>query len=129
MTWNLLRAISHAARPASIIYCMDELKIHLSNKMVATMQGFGSFSLHVSENQQVMNFSALYNASNISTCRNPTPEERPTFRRTVLDLVGEKRQVLEIPDPDLRSHPQAGTLGAHLESGALMYRDLQNSYR
>ena len=63
--------------------------------------------------------------------RHPDPDERPSFRQIVVDLVdsrGEKN-TLYIPEEDLDSHEDAGRLGAELEVGAKMYRDLQDTYR
>lgn len=62
-------------------------------------------------------------------CRNPDPDLRPTFRGIVLKLVGDLKQILEIPLKDLNSHPKARRLGEELEAGLLMYRDLQHRYR
>ena len=35
---------------------------------------------------------------------------------------------MEIPEEDLSTHPEAGTLGADLEAGHKMYIDLQSLY-
>jgi len=63
--------------------------------------------------------------------RHHEPDERPSFRQVVVDLVdsrGEKN-TLFIPEEDLDSHQDAGRLGAELEAGADMYTDLQGTYR
>lgn len=65
----------------------------------------------------------------VFVCRHPDPDLRPTFRAMVLHLVGGREQVFEIPRRDLDTHPSAGTLGAELEAGLMMYKDLQETYR
>ena len=54
---------------------------------------------------------------------------RPKFRDIVLKLVGNKEELLIIPQRDLDLNPQAGKLGAHLEAGRVLYKDLQNTYK
>ncbi len=63
--------------------------------------------------------------------RHPEPDERPSFRQIVVELVDSKGQknTLYIPEEDLDSHQDAGRLGAELQAGANMYRDLQDTYR
>jgi hypothetical protein len=58
--------------------------------------------------------------------RHPTPSARPNFSEVLASLL--KDNVLSIPRADKRSHPDAGMLGANLEAGLEMYKDLQNTY-
>ena len=46
----------------------------------------------------------------------------------MLLLQEHDQRLLEIPDKDKSTHPQAGILGANLEAGQRMYTDLQNTY-
>ena len=43
-------------------------------------------------------------------------------------LLQNDQSLLNIPEEDLLSHPQAGVLGANLEAGENMYKTLQNMY-
>ncbi len=52
---------------------------------------------------------------------------RPNFRDIILDLI-EKEEVLKIPQSDLQTHPQSGSLGAPLKAGEGMYKDIQTHY-
>jgi hypothetical protein len=48
----------------------------------------------------------------------------------MLLLVQQNDQsLMEIPDKDLSSHPQAGVIGADLAAGEKMFLDLQNLYK
>ena len=53
---------------------------------------------------------------------------RPAFRDILLILLGNEADILEIPSDALSSHRQAGVLGAPLEAGEDMYRELQGKY-
>lgn len=43
-------------------------------------------------------------------------------------MLREKEELLQIPEGDASTHSQARLLGASLEAGLEMYRDLQNIY-
>ena len=60
--------------------------------------------------------------------RNPTTEERPKFRELLLPLISDQETAMAIPQEDLDSHQLAGALGAPLEAGGGMYKDLQLKY-
>ena len=53
---------------------------------------------------------------------------RPKFSDLALILVGDRKEVLAVPQEDLATHPLAGVLGAALDAGEGMYLDLQNRY-
>ena len=63
-----------------------------------------------------------------SHCRHPIPASRPTFTEILTSLLGEKEEMLSIPEKDASTHPQASLLGASLEAGLEMYKNLQNTY-
>ena len=46
----------------------------------------------------------------------------------MLILLQNDQSLLDIPEEDRSSHPQAGVLGASLEAGENMYQDLQSTY-
>ena len=60
--------------------------------------------------------------------RNPTTEERPTFRELLLPLISNQETAMVVPQEDLATHQLAGVLGAPLEAGERMYKDLQLKY-
>ena len=60
--------------------------------------------------------------------RHPDPRRRPGFHDIRLVLSQLDQSILEIPDEDLSTHPQAGELGAEMEAGHNMYFDLQHAY-
>ena len=60
--------------------------------------------------------------------RHPDAKGRPSFRELVLALTGDKGQVLLVPQMDGEIHPLARALGAPIEAGKDMYKDLQNKY-
>ena len=60
--------------------------------------------------------------------RHPDPKKRPGFNDIMLVLLRNDQSLLEIPEEDCSSHPQAGVLGASLETGENMYKTLQNMY-
>lgn len=60
--------------------------------------------------------------------RNPEVAFRPKFSDLALMLVGDRKEVLGIPQEDLATHLLAGVLGASLEAGEGMHLDLQNRY-
>ena len=53
---------------------------------------------------------------------------RPTPHDIVLALMENEETVLRIPSDDAGTHSMAATLGAPLEAGDNMYRDLQGLY-
>jgi ephrin-B len=59
---------------------------------------------------------------------NPTPGERPTFASIHRTLVQPKEIVLKWSFKDHNIEKDAVTLGASLESGKLLYTELQNKY-
>lgn len=62
----------------------------------------------------------------LRSCRHPIASSRPTFSEILTGLL--KDEVLSIPAEDQTTHPQASLLGASLEAGLEMYKDLQNTY-
>ena len=60
--------------------------------------------------------------------RHPDPKKRPGFNDIMLVLLQNDQSLLNIPEEDLSSHPQAGVLGASLEAGENVYKTLQNMY-
>ena len=60
--------------------------------------------------------------------RNPITEERPTFRELLLPLISKQETAMVVPQEDLATHQLAGVLGAPLEVGDGMYKDLQLKY-
>jgi predicted Ser/Thr protein kinase len=61
-------------------------------------------------------------------CWHPEAKERPTFYEIMLYLMESDEVLMEIPDKELSSHPQAGTLGADLAAGEYMYQEIQTRY-
>ena len=68
----------------------------------------------------VLKFNSFY--------RNPETSHRPAFRDIIIALLENEDSILEIPSDALSSHRQAGVLGAPLEAGEAMYRELQGMY-
>ena len=64
----------------------------------------------------------------VSMYRNPTTEERPTFRELLFPLISNQETAMVVPQEDLATHQLAGVLGAPLEAGVGMYKDLQLKY-
>ena len=60
--------------------------------------------------------------------RNPTTGERPKFRELLLPLISDQETAIAIPQEDLATQQLAGALGAPLEAGGEMYKDLQLKY-
>jgi hypothetical protein len=60
--------------------------------------------------------------------RSPTTEERPKFRELLLPLISDQETAVVVPQEDLATHQLAGALGAPLEAGGGMYKDLQLKY-
>lgn len=71
---------------------------------------------------------SLSTAVALFSCRHPEPQLRPKFRDVVQKLMGNRSRVLDIPQLDLETHSEAGRLGAELDAGLMMYKDLQDSY-
>ncbi len=46
----------------------------------------------------------------------------------MLTLLQQDTSILAIPDKDLNSNRQAGTLGANIKTGEKMYTELQTMY-
>ena len=61
--------------------------------------------------------------------RYPDKAFRPTFRDIILALVEDKREILEVPLNETEENSQSGNLGAPLEAGSHLYKDLQKVYR
>ena len=61
-------------------------------------------------------------------CRHPDSSLRPGFRDLLLALLQNVEVVLAIPEDAQTAHAQASVLGAPLEAGEQMYRDLQQTY-
>ena len=64
----------------------------------------------------------------MSFTRHPIPRERPNFHDIMLVLLQEDKSIYDIPDEDLSTHSDAGTLGADLQAGEKMYEKLQRTY-
>lgn len=62
------------------------------------------------------------------TCRHPAPAVRPKYREILTKLLDEEHKVLCIPKEDASCNPQGCFLGAPIEEGECMYRDLQERY-
>ena len=61
--------------------------------------------------------------------RHPTASDRPNFSEILSSTIKDKQEaVLSIPAKDGSTHEQASLLGASLEAGLDMYKDLQNIY-
>ena len=60
--------------------------------------------------------------------RHPQATARPTPHDILLALMENEETVLRIPEDDAGTHSMAATLGAPLEAGHNMYRDLQDLY-
>lgn len=60
--------------------------------------------------------------------RHPTANNRPSFGEIITSTLKDKQEVLTIPTKDQDTHEQANLLGASLEAGLDMYKDLQNTY-
>lgn len=54
--------------------------------------------------------------------------ERPNFSKILTGMLQDRKEVLYIPEKDYATHPQAYLLGASLEAGLDMYKELQNIY-
>eukprot|EP00731_Ephydatia_muelleri_P018689 Em0011g729a len=61
-------------------------------------------------------------------CWNPDASSRPYFSDIHMSLSQNHSFVCHIPNEALITHPQAGVLGAPLETGKNMYLDIQNTY-
>jgi serine/threonine protein kinase len=62
-------------------------------------------------------------------CWNPTASLRPSSSELLQDLTGaEESCLLQWREEDSRCHPQAHLLGAPLEAGESLYRELQLTY-
>ncbi len=64
----------------------------------------------------------------ILTHRHPKTNERPNFGDILTSTLKDKEEVLSIPKKDTLTHDQANCLGASLEAGLEMYKQLQNTY-
>lgn len=62
------------------------------------------------------------------TFRHPTASERPSFGDILASSLREREEILSVPEKDCNSHDQANLLGASLEAGLEMYKDIQNIY-
>lgn len=60
--------------------------------------------------------------------RNPKADDRLTFSQLVIDLTRLEALVLKIPQKLVDRHPQCTELGASLNIGRLMYRNIQTMY-
>lgn len=71
---------------------------------------------------------ATFTVNSSDICRNPVASERPTFSQILSVLLNNKEETLSIPIKDASAHPQACLLGASLEAGLEMYKDIQDKY-
>ena len=62
-------------------------------------------------------------------CRHPDTSWRPTFAQVVEALSEPEFDLLNWFEEDVKVHPQAAVLGAHLEAGKDLYRELQEAYK
>ena len=60
--------------------------------------------------------------------RNPNTSRRPKFRDIFLVLIENETFILSLPQEAHETHQLSATLGAPLEAGEMIYRDLQNMY-
>ena len=63
-----------------------------------------------------------------SFSRHPLPNNRPHFNDIMLSMLRSDEDILILPEETTSSHPTAGELGADLQAGVHMYKDLQNTY-
>ena len=62
-------------------------------------------------------------------CSHPQPESRPTFTNILGNLQRPDYQLLNWASDDVSSNSEAAkTLGAPLDEGFSLYKDLQNTY-
>ena len=69
-----------------------------------------------------------YKQANIILCRYIDSDGRPSFIQLVGDLTRLEALVLSIPQKLVEQHPQCAELGAPLNLGKLMYRNIQTMY-
>ena len=60
--------------------------------------------------------------------RAPLPQDRPDFRRLLIQLVDNKSHILSHDKSHKLPHPQARRLGAPLDSAEDLYPELQRQY-
>ena len=63
-----------------------------------------------------------------SHSRHPDPASRPTFSELYQALSQPDSKLLGWSEADMRVHPQAAVLGAPLEAGKDLYRELQEMH-
>ena len=64
----------------------------------------------------------------ILSYRNPNKDQRPSFESLEKSLREPTEKILGWNDSDTQSCPEAQMLGAPLEHGQKLYRDLQDAY-
>ena len=62
-------------------------------------------------------------------CRHPTTAGRPSFEQLRLSLSQPDSALLSWSEEDIAVHPQAAVLGAPLDAGKLLYKELQGTYQ
>ena len=62
------------------------------------------------------------------SARHPDASSRPQPRDVLKGLLGNVDEVLAIPPEDVPAGSQAAVLGAPLDKGTCLYRDLQTVY-
>ena len=60
--------------------------------------------------------------------RHPVPRKRPNFNDIMLFLLKSDKDILVVPEEASSTHPKANKLGADLQAGVHMYKDLQETY-
>ncbi len=60
--------------------------------------------------------------------RHPVPGRRPNFNEIMLSMIRSDEDILLLPEEAISTHPNASLLGADLQAGVNMYRDLQDTY-
>ena len=63
-----------------------------------------------------------------ATCRHPDTVSRPTFSELYQALSQPESELLDWSEEDVRVHSQAAVLGAPLEAGKDLYRELQERH-
>ena len=61
-------------------------------------------------------------------CRHPDTASRPTFSELCQSLSQSESELLGWSEEDMSIHPQAAVLGAPLEAGKDLYRELQEMH-
>ena len=64
----------------------------------------------------------------LSCCRHPDTASRPAFSELYQAVSQSESELLGWSEDDVRVHPQAAVLGAPLEAGKDLYRELQEMH-